>query len=202
MSCLELQARALRTLGIISAVFRPIFQSPISKKSSPPTPQQDTPPLGFVWELAPLFVDMPNADQIAFVLSSLIAFAACTLAFQHFFPGILPAFSIDLLLGRPPNPQKTLTVYDQLLLKMGLQDLFTYNGPSDLLRGDKLMAAAATALTAYIVISWLTGSSESLEHSLVVRRTDRKNVAREEASPRSQGVQGVPTRREDRHLTE
>ena len=86
---------------------------------------------------------MPNTAQLVFLSSAVGSFGILYAASQLLFPGILPRFSLDLLLGRTPPPPPSTTEK----IKMSLKQLMTLDGWKE------LYARSGTDLIAGLVVA-------------------------------------------------
>lgn len=108
---------------------------------------------------------MPNSLQVAFVASSVFSFASTAALVNYWFPGVLFPRNINFdyileLLGRKPAPPPTVLEQVQTTLSdMSMRELFTYNGPSDLLRPEKMLLLAFTGAVAVAIVGWMSVKS-------------------------------------------
>lgn len=94
---------------------------------------------------------MPNLLQSVYVLSSLASFSACYFLVHTLFPGVLPRFSLDLLLNRKPVPPPAEKI------QMSLSGLFDISSWEDLLAPERLIPLVIGGLTAVVLGLWFTG---------------------------------------------
>lgn len=120
---------------------------------------------------------MPNQLQSVFLLSSGATFCALYLIVHTVFPGVIPRLDFGLLFSGEPS-------------KMGFDELVKVNTWRDLLAGEKLLALLVMSVTPWILVSLFGNKSTSLACFPQGRFVDVS--CREETSPRSKGVQGVP----------
>ncbi|KAG8875154.1 NADH-cytochrome b5 reductase [Tulasnella sp. 331] len=119
---------------------------------------------------------MPNSLQLVFVASSVISFASTAALVNYFFPGYLFPSNINFdylleLVGRKPVPPATFLEQIQMSLSESLKELFTFNGPSDLLQADKMLLMAFTGGTGitpmYQIITHILYSPASTDNTKI-----------------------------------
>ncbi|KAG9038007.1 NADH-cytochrome b5 reductase [Tulasnella sp. JGI-2019a] len=147
---------------------------------------------------------MPNSQQLVLVASSAVSFLTTALFVNHLFPGILfpsdPKYILELL-GLAPTPQPTTLEQVQTTVMDTIKELFTYNGPSDLLKADKMVLIAFTGLVAVVVVGWMGGKKrkpvldpkEYADYPLVEKVVISPNTALYRFGlPRPDDILGVP----------
>ncbi|KAG8852239.1 NADH-cytochrome b5 reductase [Tulasnella sp. 330] len=149
---------------------------------------------------------MPNSLQLVFVASSVVSFTSTAALVNYFFPGYLFPSNINFdylleLVGRKPVPPATFLEQIQMSLSESLKELFTFNGPSDLLQADKMLLMAFTGVVAVAIVGWMSTKQrkpvldpkEYADYPLVEKVVISPNTALYRFGlPRPDDILGVP----------